>query len=232
MHIERIKKAIWQLVISKDFIKKLKHNFSDLTLSEKIVYLLFIRPFYKDKFFFEGNIRINGQVNREERRALYQALIDLKAKNFFEIGTWKGGGSTYFAAMAFHKLGAGTVYTSENYKKFYEIAINSYRKFAPHLLTSIKFLFSNNINDFLPYLEKEHFTDCVFLDGSDNPMETVDQYKFFSKFMKSGSLLMCHDWNSMKMSALKPLIIADKNWKLKTELGLPVSNGFVIYEKI
>lgn len=234
MTIKSLKQCIWQLCISRDFIKKVRYYyFTDLTFMEKLVYLIAIRPFSKNKFFFEGNLRIEGQLNIAERRALYTYLVERKARNYFEVGTWRGGGSTYFAASAFKQLGKGMVYTSENDPKTYHHTVQAYKQFAPTCQPFVIFLETNNLNDFLPYLEKEKIVDAVFLDGSDIPEETVAQFNFFAARMQSGSLLMLHDWDFPKMSALRPLLTETREWKLLLRLEPPLSRyGFVVFEKI
>lgn len=124
------------------------------------------------------------------------------------------------------------VYTSEIDEKFYQQAMKSYKKHAPELLSRITFLLSGNLVDFIPFLEKETSADCVFLDGSNNPQETVEQLKFFSSYMTTGAILMLHDWHSEKMTALRPLLLNSPDWILKTEIGQPLSKyGFAIFVK-
>src|SRR5574340_724385 len=89
-----------QLKISFRFKDKLLHNFHELTLVERLLYFICHRPFWdkERKFFFEGSRSISGQMYIADRRGLYEAILEFQPHNCFEIGTYTGGGSTYFIA--------------------------------------------------------------------------------------------------------------------------------------
>ncbi len=119
----------------------LKHNYHELSKIDKISYLIFVRWFLKkeDRFFFEGPLKLVGQMYQAERKALYNAIIENKPRHCFEIGTFTGGGSTYFIAQAFKKLGRGKLFTIENNQRLYKEAKNYYSKYLKKLLPFVFF---------------------------------------------------------------------------------------------
>lgn len=226
-----LKQLLWQCLITPQFFKKLEHNRTELTGSEKMLYTVFVRPFFKDRFFFEGCPEIPGQMYIAERKALYEAVRTYKPEYCCEFGTWAGGGSTFFFASALKENGKGVLLTLEKDINFHEAAKQAYEKYLPEEKKQVTFILGDNSESFEPYLQKWQRLDCAFLDGSDNPQETVDQYTWFLQYAKTGSILMLHDWQSQKMSALRPLIEADQHWEKIIELKPPVSVGFVIFKR-
>lgn len=63
--------------------------------------------------FFDGDSNLIGQMWLAERQALYEAVLRRKPKRCFEIGTWTGGGSTFFIVSALKEAGGGRLYTIE-----------------------------------------------------------------------------------------------------------------------
>lgn len=74
------------------------------------------------RFFYEGNSNIKGQLWYQERKLLYNTVRKYKPIHCYEIGTWKGGGATYFIAQALHDNGKGILNTIEINKDFYNEA--------------------------------------------------------------------------------------------------------------
>lgn len=227
---------------------KLCHNYHELTAEERRRYHREDRFKFTpaDRFFFEGNIASPGQMYLAERRALYYTIMQHCPAHCLEIGTHRGGGSTFFLASAFARLDAGPVsvcarpgvglVTLEKVVLEYNIAKEVYSRFLPGLLPYVTFLLGDTPELFRPFIEdNDGVAECVFLDGSGDPKETVEQYEFFKPFFKHGSLLMLHDWGDnerdLKMSLLEPIITADPQWALIQELGPPESVGFVVWRR-
>lgn len=212
------------------------HNYHELiNRSEKTHYWLIDRwkLSKNDRFFFEGCKKLHGQMYIEDRKALYDLIISEKPKTCFEIGTYKGGGSTFFLSSAFAKVGNGKLITLESNIKLHQFAKNFYKKHLPLLEKHTIFLLGSSPTQFLPLIkENKNVVDCVFLDGSDDQVETVEQYKFFIQFFHSGSILMAHDWFTDKMKLLKPIIERDKQWINIKTINPPASVGFVIYQRV
>jgi hypothetical protein len=207
----------------------LMHNFHELSRGQKLRYYLTDRLFFSrdDRFFFEGSKGNAGQMFFAERRALYQTILKYRPRHCFEVGTFMGGGSTYFLASAFHKLGSGRVISMENEASYHEFAKQFYEKHLRHLLPFVEFLNSSRVEDFTPYIENG--VDCFFLDGPEDAEQTIEQYRFFETFCRTGTILMAHDWNTEKMEKLQPLLLeSGSRWRLEAELAEPESVGFVV----
>ncbi len=213
--------------------EKLIHNFHELTHLEKIFYLFFLRPFWpkEKRFFFEGSLLLPGQMYIEDRKALFNIILEKKPKQCFEIGTYTGGGSTYFLSSAFHKLGSGKVITMENDVRLFNKAKKYYEKRLVHLKSHIEFVLGENFNCLAPFIENGSI-DCVFLDGAEDSNQTLEQYNQFLPYFHKGSILIMHDWNTEKTRLLKPLILESQNWKIIKEIQPPESVGFLIAEMI
>jgi predicted O-methyltransferase YrrM len=212
----------------------LSHNYHELRGIQRLLYWIRYRwqltP--EDRFFFEGHRPLPGQMYLAERRALYAAVVQRKPKFCFEIGTASGGGSTFFIASAFRHVGSGQLISLEAVEAASRRAAHRYGTDLKHLQPHVEFLAGRSPQAFMPYIRKSDSTvECVFLDGSDTPEETVEQYEFFLPFAREGTTLMAHDWNDMKMSLLRPRIEADRDWHLLSRLDEPKSVGFVVYSR-
>lgn len=210
----------------------LLHNYHELNRWQRLQYWMLQRGQLspQDRFFFEGHRGLPGQMYREERRALYEAIMERKPRLCFEIGTASGGGSTFFIASAIKVLGAGKLISLESVKVVHEQARRRYSTDLKHLAPHVELLHGSSPRAFLPQiLESGSTVECLFLDGSDNAEEAVAQYRFFRQFAGPDTILMAHDWNDVKMSLLRPIIEEDRSWRLLKALDAPVSVGFVVY---
>lgn len=213
---------------------KLLSNFGTLSNLEKITYLLFIRPFQnrKDRVFFDGSFFLPGQMYKAERKALYDAVINMKPDYCFEIGTYTGGGSTFFISKALKDNNKGRLFTTENDEFLYKKAKSRYEKYIKSQSPFIEFIFSDKPDVFEKYLQEENKTNFIFLDGAEDGNQTLEQYNFFKKYFKNGTILALHDWNTEKTVQVKPIILQDSNWTKLVELNKPVSIGFAIFKYI
>ncbi len=210
----------------------LRHNYHELTASEKLQYWLAGRHGLspQDRFFFEGHRSLPGQMYLAERKALYTAVLTRRPRYCFEIGTAGGGGSTFFIASAFRLLGSGQLVSLEAVGSSHLAARRRYDRDLSYLKPYVCLLQGGTPAAFLPYIQEiGSQVECLFLDGSDSPEESVSQYEFFLPYARAGTVLMAHDWNDVKMSALRPLIERDGRWILRTSLTQPDSVGFVVY---
>ena len=218
--------------ISRAFKAKLTNNFHTLTPFEMVIYFCCIRPFWSKerRFFYEGSKFLLGQMSIEERKALYQTIVDEKPRQCFEIGTYTGGGSTFFLASGFAKNGTGTVVTLENSEHHYNKAKNYYAKKIPQINKHVSFVFGSTTDALTQYILPDKKVDCVFFDGAEDGQQTVEQYQFFQPYFKKGSIIMFHDWNTEKTRIVRPLILNDTKWKKLIELNPPVSLGFAAFK--
>jgi len=227
-------KYLWrQIRITRSFPDKLNHNYHELTIPEKALYLVFIRPFFSPtkRFFFDGSLGLLGQMYIEERRAIYEAIVKYQPKRCFEIGTYTGGGSTFFIASAFAKLGKGQLITMESDEHLYVRATNYYRKNLPKLNSFIKFIHNSKTATFDEYFHQDNYADCVFFDGAEDQKETIEQYHYFLPHFRPGSIIIMHDWNTEKMKQLRPIIVNDHQWQIVKELKPPQSVGLAIAKR-
>jgi len=159
---------------------------------------------------------------------MYNALIEYKPKDCFEIGTFTGGGSTFFIASAFYKNSTGKLITIESDDRLYNKAKNFYANKLKSLNKHTEFIKGDNFS----FIEK-HITDgkvdCFFLDGAEDGNQTLEQYNDFLPYCKTGTIMMLHDWNTEKTIKVKNLILQDSGWKMISELEPPISVGFVIF---
>jgi predicted O-methyltransferase YrrM len=212
-----------------NFKEKLYLNYHVFTFVERVYYWMYYRKTLskEERFFFEGALMIPGQMYAAERKVLYDTIVKYKPRHCFEIGTADGGGSTYFIASAFEKLKKGKLYTLESYAYLYKKTKRRYNLYLRRLLPFVHFIFGNTTKSFEKYMTE--VVDCLFLDGSDIEKETVDQYYAFLPHFKEGSILMLHDWHTVKTAAIEPILLSDPKWEKVVELKHPVSVGLVVF---
>jgi predicted O-methyltransferase YrrM len=187
---------------------------------------LFMPP--KIRWFFEGHPQVKGQLWFKERKLIYDTIKTYKPSHCFEIGTWKGGGSTLFIAQALYENKQGKLHTIEINKDFYDDVKNNYQTYLEHLTPYIEFYLGDYRETFSEVLNTIDGLDFLFLDGPENAQETLDQYEFFLPYMKKGFVLMAHDWFTEKSKLVKPLIQNGDEWKIEVILTAPHSPGFAL----
>ncbi len=168
-----------------------------------------------------------GQLWQADRRVLYETVRCFKPRVVCEIGTWKGGGSTYFIAQALHDNGGGVLHTVELDADLHNEAVSNYRKYAPELLPHVQFHHGSSI-DIYPEILAREGVDLVFLDGL-GAEQTLSEFHMFEPYFKDGGSLIAHDWNDEKMRLLRPYIESLKAWQLHVVLSLPESVGLAVY---
>lgn len=212
--------------------KKLIENYSSLTRPEKIVYFFTVRLFMSkyDRDFFEGSKILQGQLMKAERIALYETVRKERPDYCFEIGTYTGGGSTFFISQALKDNGHGTLITTEIDERLYKKAKQIYSIFYKKQNKRIIFINDSSTEVFEKYIKTGN-KNLYFLDGAENGVQTLEQYEFFKKFIKSGDMVVFHDWNSEKTVLVKPLLANDNSFYLAEELKRPESVGLAIFIK-
>jgi predicted O-methyltransferase YrrM len=183
-----------------------------------------IPDFYRDPY--------EGQMTPEERKVLYNLVLTYKPSNIFEVGTWKGGGSTYFLSSALHELGAGKLHTVEIFPEFYNHAINLYNTDLAMLRGFIDFHLGDSTEEFSKVFSNPDIkADFVLLDGKEYSYQTLVEYNFFKSKMPLGSVLAFHDWKTEKMGIIKNLIKVGEDWKVLEYLP-EGPTGFISFEKL
>lgn len=181
------------------------------------------------RWFYEGHIQIPGQLWYAERKTLYETIRKHKPQVVFEIGTWFGGGSTYFIAQALLENHFGTLFTIESDQDIYRSAVLNYHRYLRNLLPYIKFYVGKSTEVYPLILREVGRVDALFLDGADDPQQTVDEFTMFKPYLHRGSVLMAHDWDQKKMELLRSIIETSPNWMVEQVLTKPLSVGFAVY---
>ena len=184
----------------------------------------------ESRFFFEGSREIRGQMWMEERRLLFETVLSARPKVAFESGTWEGGGSTWFIAHALKANGNGILHTAELDRRRYERAKASYEHHAPDLLEHVEFHHGDSSSVFPPILAETGRCDLLFLDGAQDPLQTSRELAIFKPYLRSGSVLVMHDWDNEKMRDVRPQLEADTSLDLRTVLTQPVSVGLAVLQ--
>lgn len=167
-----------------------------------------------------------------ERKALHESIRQYRPRQCFEIGTYTGGGSTFFLSEAFKENTQGSLITMENSEYYYQKALNYYADKLPEQNKYISFVFGENPDDFTSFIPEDKQVDCVFFDGAENGQRTLDQYNYFLPYFKTGSVIMFHDWNTEKTEAVRPVVIGNPIWEKQLELTPPNSVGFTIFKHL
>ena len=216
--------------MTKDALKK---NFWELSNLDKAVYLAFIRPFQprSERIFFDGSFLLPGQMYKAERKALYDIIRETKPDYCFEIGTYTGGGSTFFISRGLRDNNKGKLITTESDGFLYNKAKDRYRKFIRSQFPFIDFVHGSSTEAFKGRLMDANKKILIFLDGAEDGEQTLEQYEFFKPHMRSGSILALHDWNTEKTIRVKPVLTSDKSFTKLLELDKPDSVGFAVFRK-
>jgi predicted O-methyltransferase YrrM len=154
-----------------------------------------------------------GQLCVAERRKVYEIITAVRPKKVFEVGTWKGGGSTYIIASALWQNGSGILYTVENCREFFDLCQLLYAHELSYLKPFIKFHFGDSVPVFTPLLKKLDRVDALFLDGAEDAAQTFAEFLLFRDKLREGAVLMCHDWRTLKAAKLRPFIERSTEWE-------------------
>lgn len=182
---------------------------------------------------------MEGQMWPEERILLQQTVQKLRPATALEIGTWKGGGSTFQIASALLQNNYGTLHTCEPDSNLYEIAFNTYTVELSNKYPVI--LYNNYSHNLIEYLiEQNLIPDFVLMDGPEDPNVCINDLKMLEDHMKEGSIMSFHDWDtdlridgliSTKSVLVRPYIESSKKWQLIASLTKPVSVGLSIWQR-
>jgi predicted O-methyltransferase YrrM len=163
---------------------------------------------------------------------LYETVRKHRPKSVCEVGTWHGGGSTFFIAQALHDNGFGILYSSEINREAQATARREYARVLPHLLPHVKFLGGSSTDVFPEVLKQIRHLDLLLLDGTDDSSQTVKEFLMFEPYLRTGAIFVAHDWDHEKMQLLRPLFERWSDWKLESSLTAPHSLGFAIYCRV
>jgi len=160
---------------------------------------------------------IEGQLNEVERRLLVEAITTARPKprTVIEVGTWLGGGSTIHILRALEQNGEGHLCGIEADSTVYAQMVENIRRAAPESFHRFTPLFGYS-QDVLPKWIAEHGpglrVDFVFLDGGNNPLEQIVEFKLLDPYIPVGGQLMAHDAKLRKGKWLVPYLSLLDNW--------------------
>jgi len=184
---------------------------------------------------------MEGQLWPQERAMLHQTILTLKPELALEIGTWKGGGSTYQIADALVKNGKGLLITCEPDPELFAIAKNTYEvELAGKMPVQLVNDYSHNLINHL--VNHGRIPDFVLMDGPEDPNVCLNDLKALENLMKPGSIVAFHDWDlgvradglvSTKSEFVRPYIEGSKEkWVSIGVLTAPVSVGFSVWRRL
>ncbi len=187
-----------------------------------------------------GRDPLEGQMTPEERQELYKLVTDTKPDVVFEVGTWKGGGSTYFLSSALHENGKGVLFTIESEAEFFSHAVSLYSGPLKELKPFVNFSFGQS-HEIYPNLLKTLLEvnknpdswsciDMVFLDGKEDSDQTLNELNMFSPYLKRDGIVACHDWKTSKTDKIRSIMASNK-WELVSFLPNGPT-GFAAFRKM
>jgi len=172
---------------------------------------------------------IEGQLNAEERAFITRCIVSapLKPRIALEVGTWLGGGSTLHILQAMEQNGTGRLYGIEADLSIYERMVGNIRRAAPEAskrFTPIQGVSDEAIPRLLAEQPPEFQVDFAFLDGGNNPMEQIAEFKLLEQHIPVGGQLLAHDARMRKGKFLVPYLRLLDNWETQlfdfSHLGL------------
>jgi len=180
---------------------------------------------------YEGHLYIPGQMWFEDRRVLYDTVRRLRPRRCFEVGTWRGGGSTLVIARALHANGEGILHTIETDEAAHRAAVDAYNEHVPHLLAFVEFHAGDYRETFPAVLDRAGGVDFFILDGAEDGEQTVEQFEFFDAHAQLGTELFAHDWETEKTRLLRPALTGTQRWSVTKVVGPPRSVGLAVAER-
>lgn len=180
------------------------------------------------RWLYEGHPRMRGQLWYAERKLLYEAIRRYKPEHCFEIGTWKGGGSTLFISTGLKENCRGLLHTVEVDKGFYSEAVENYNAHLTQLVKYVSFHLGDYKTVYESVLRANPAVDFLILDGAEDGEQTFEQYNFFLPYFGPGTILVVHDWFTEKTRLIKPILENTPEWEIKSVLMPPASVGIAL----
>lgn len=160
---------------------------------------------------------IEGQLQEVERGLLRKAVLERNPapRIVLEVGTWLGGGSTILFLKALEQRKEGRLFGIECDRSIYDRMIANISKGAPeaaHRFTPLFGFSQEVIPKWLAEQPPGFKIDLAFLDGGNNPMEQMDEFRLIDPHMPVGSQLFSHDAKLRKGRWMVPFVSRLDNW--------------------
>jgi predicted O-methyltransferase YrrM len=172
---------------------------------------------------------IEGQLSAGEREFLTNSIVTAarRPKIVLEVGTWLGGGSTLHILRALERNGEGHLWGIEGYRQVYDKMLANLKIGAPAALHRFTPLFGFSQDVIPKWLAQQGANleiDLAFLDGGNNPLEQIIEFRLLQEHIPVGGQLMAHDARFRKGKWLVPYLECLDNWKTTihdlSEVGL------------
>ena len=165
---------------------------------------------------------IEGQLNAVERKLLSEAIRSRprQTKVAIEVGTWLGGGSTVHILEALECNGAGHLWGIEADRAIYDQMIRNLQQAVPlalHRFTPLFGFSQKVIPQWLAEQGSGFEIDFAFLDGGNNPMEQITEFRLLDPHMPVGAVLMAHDAKLRKGKWLVPYLGLLDHWQAEVQ---------------
>jgi predicted O-methyltransferase YrrM len=161
---------------------------------------------------------VEGQLNTQERELLTRAILEAPQhpQVAVEVGTWLGGGSTLHILRALERNGCGHLWGIEADRQVYDRMLANLKAAAPQTLHRFTPLFGLS-EDVIPRWLAEQPAgfeiDFAFLDGGNNPLEQITEFRLLEPRIPVGGQLMAHDAKMRKAKWLIPYMSLLDNWQ-------------------
>lgn len=172
---------------------------------------------------YSGECLGYGQASSQERKYIYDYIIQNKYTSIIECGTMEGGGTTYAVYNALKDQQCGGLETFELDQGKYNIAKQKYN--TDHYVNC------RNEN-FIDFIEKSNeIFDMVLIDSTHNIEANTKIINEVLSKIRFGGCLMFHDYDfSYKDIFVKhPLFVTYKEVKIFTETA---PNNLACFERI
>lgn len=178
-----------------------------------------------------------------ERKFLFDSILAARPKAVLEVGTWKGGGSTWQIANALQSLresGHNCVFhTCEVDQAHYAEAQAIYSQSPWEEFVRCHHATSDTLIGML--LAAEVVPDFLFFDGPEDVDTALRDFQRLDKVVKAGSFFMMHDWDlgqrvdglqSIKALKIRPYLESLQTWRIISSMTAPESVGLILAEKV
>lgn len=165
----------------------------------------------------------------KEREFLHESVIAARPNIVLEVGTWKGGGSTWQILEALKKNGSGMLYTCETDNDFFRESKELYGNDP-----QIEVCHESSESLISGMIQKNLIPDFIFFDGPEDADTAFKDFITLDPLLKSGCVFMMHDFDppSIKATKIRPFLLSNVDWNVNKILTLPESVGLCHAVKI